>query len=193
MLHSYRPLMRFWAAVLLFCGAGVVALEALGPPPSGASPSGAPVSGALMSAPVSPVREVAKAPVDPAEDASPAAEATAARAVVPVLPAAATAAVAGVPLSPPASAQSGPRKAAPPAPPKAATAQRGTLSGDAVGPRYGAADRRAPTRDIWGNPLLPPAGRWADRPPPAAGRGEGGYIGVFTVGPDGTRSFRAGP
>lgn len=181
MLHSYRPLMRFWAAVFLFCGAGVVALEALGPPPSGA----------LVSAPVPPMPEVAKAPVAPAEGASPAAaEVPATAAVAPVLPAAATAAVAGVPLSPPVPAQPGPRKAVPS---KAATAQRGTFSDDAAGPRYGAADRRAPTRDIWGNPLLPPAGGWADRAPPAAGRGEGGYIGVFTVGPDGTRSFRAGP
>ena len=67
MLHSYRPLMRFWAVVLLLFGAGVVAVEALGPLPSG-------VSGGLVSAPVSPAREVAKAPVSPAESAVSAAE-----------------------------------------------------------------------------------------------------------------------
>lgn len=183
MLHSYRPLMRFWAVVLLLFGAGVVAVEALGPLPSG-------VSGGLVSAPVSPAREVAKAPVSPAESAVSAAEASAARDLAPVLSApvlSAVAAGAGAPPSPPA--QPGPRKAVPP---RATPAQRGTSPYDGVGPRYGGADRRSPTRDIWGNPLLPPAGGWVNRPAPS-GRGEGGYIGVFTVGPDGTRGFRPGP
>lgn len=186
MLHSYRPLMRFWAVVLLLFGAGVVAVEALGPLPSGVSG----VSGGLVSAPVSPAREVAKAPVSPAESAVSAAEASAARDLAPVLSApvlSAVAAGAGAPPSPPA--QPGPRKAVPP---RATPAQRGTSPYDGVGPRYGGADRRSPTRDIWGNPLLPPAGGWVNRPAPS-GRGEGGYIGVFTVGPDGTRGFRPGP
>lgn len=181
MLQSFRPLARFWAAVLLVSGVGAAALQALGP-----VPSGAPI--AARDAPA-PAPEAATALSPAAQAAASAAAATTpdTAEVAPVMApalAGAAAALAGSSPVPP-----GPRKAAPP---KTASSQRAAPAGEGVGPRYGA-DRRAPTRDIWGNPLQPPDPVGGDRPLPGGplpgGRGEAGYIGVYRPAPDGARGY----
>jgi hypothetical protein len=164
MLESYRPLLWLWAAILSVSAVGVATLQVLGPP----APRGLPHAGTQAVAPPSPPhmdQPAAVASLPPAAAKAPAV----ASSVLPV----------------PAPAQPSRRRTR-------SWVRRGAAPERTLGVQV--PDDGSVLAERGQSGPLPPLATPSSLSPRSANQHvAGGYIGVFTMGADGTRVFEATP